>query len=80
MKATWLFILAMGCAPTTRIVTKKCPVPVTAVLVDFFIGVAALGVSALKSNVGKDGQSFVYTSIGTGLIAGSFISEWSCLK
>jgi hypothetical protein len=73
-------VLLGGCASTTRLVTRRCPVPVTAVLADFFAGVGAFAVSSLKSNAGKTGESVAYTSVGVVLIGGAFMSEFSCMR
>lgn len=81
MKALVLaLVLLTGCAGTARLVTKRCPVPVTAVLADFFAGVGAFGVSYVKSLAGKTGESAMYTGVGVVLIGGAFASEVSCMR
>lgn len=75
-----ILALLVACAPTTRVVTRSCPVPVTAVLTDFFLGVALTGVAALKSSADKPTEAFLYGTAGTGLLLGTYVSEFTCLK
>lgn len=75
-----LFCLLVACAPTTRYVTKKCPVPVTAVVGDLFTGIALIVIGAIKLNADKWVAGSMWTAPGGALIGGAYVSEVSCMK
>lgn len=70
----------VGCAPTHYLVTKRCPVPTSAVLLDVLSGVGAFGISALKENAGKTNESIAYSALGVSLIGSAYVSELMCSK
>lgn len=73
-------VLMAACAPTTRLVTRKCPTPVTSVLMDFFLGAAAMGIGALKLRVDKTTEGYLYSGLGVHLVGGAYLTELSCSK
>lgn len=79
MKALLLVALA-ACAPTTRLVTKKCPVPASAVLNDTGLALGVLALSALKWESDQKLTSVAYTTVGLGILTGIYVSEVTCLK
>ena len=87
MKTLLLLTLLVGCivalvacAPTTRLVSRRCPVPTSAVLFDIAAGVTAMAVSAIKWESAHEKQSLAYTSLGIGFLGGTYFSELSCLR
>lgn len=81
MRLTALVLsLMVACAPTTRLVTRKCPTPVTATLIDFFLGAAAMGIGALKLRVDKPMEGYLYSGLGVGLMSSAYVTELSCLR
>jgi hypothetical protein len=80
MKYLLCIALVFGCAPTTRLVTRRCPVPISAVLADLTLGSVAMALSALKWETDHKAQSVGYTSLGLSVWAGSYLSEVSCTR
>lgn len=70
----------IGCTPTTRLITRRCPAPVSAVLNDTGLGLGVLALSALKWETNKEWESVGYTTAGLMLLTGVFVTELTCLK
>lgn len=75
-----LLVLLCGCSLTTRYVTKKCPVPVSAIMTDYLIGVAALTVGQIKFAADKPADGYGFTVPALFLMGTAYGSEVSCLK
>lgn len=76
----WLLVLVMACAPTTRIVSKRCPVPLSAVLFDLTLGTAAMVISAFKYETGHEAASYLWTAGGGAVMLGAYGSELTCTR
>lgn len=74
-----ILVLLVGCTPATRIITKKCPVPVSAVLNDTGLALGVLALSALKWETDHKLESVGYTMLGVSILTGAFVTEVTCL-
>lgn len=75
-----LLCLMMACSVGTRSVSRRCPVPTTASLVDFMIGMGMMGVGGIKFYADKSTAGYEWTSAGVLVISSAYITELTCLK
>lgn len=75
-----LLVLLCSCSLTTRYVTKKCPVPTTAVLMDFVVGMTAIAVGQIKFMADKRADGYGFTVPGIVLVGVAYGTEISCMK
>lgn len=75
-----LLCLVLGCSAGTRSISRRCPVPTTASLVDFMTGLGLMGVGGIKFYAGKSTPGYEWTSAGVMVISSAYISELTCLK
>jgi hypothetical protein len=78
-KLLLLAALTTGCAPTYRIVTKKCP-PTAAVMGDVLVGALALAASTIHWEIGNEGKTVALAAIGGGMLLGANLSEDKCRR
>ncbi len=75
MKAAVLALALMtGCATTWTATTRRCPTT-HMLAADFLLGLGMLGVSTLKWNAGKHGESLAYTAGAGAVFLGANIAE-----
>lgn len=80
MKFFLSLLFALGaCAPTFRVVTKRCPTTVLKTL-DIGAALGAFAVSAIKWNNHSTVQSGAYSGLGVGLLVGAHLGEDKCVK
>ena len=78
--ATLFLALAFtGCAPTYRVITKKCPTTAS-LLGDFGLTATSLALSALHYNRNNYGQAAGYAVFGMGLALADNLSEGPCKR
>lgn len=71
-------ILVGGCTATTRLATRRCPPPTTAVLLDFVTGMTLIAVASLREYNGN--PYLVPASMGTAFMGSAYATELSCAK
>lgn len=79
MRALALLFCLSSCAPTYRLVTRKCP-PLASELGDFGITATALAISALKYNRGQNWEALGYATFGLSLSLADSLSEGPCAR
>ncbi len=79
MKKLALLLALASCAPTYRIVTKRCPT-VTMLLGDFGISAAAMALSIINYNLGHKAGALGLAGASMSLGIGGNLAETTCRK